>query len=539
MARPAALLMLRVAMATNSLPSLCMIQRQAHLNLVQPLQQQRANAAANATANATANASWQPPDWFGGFDAGESTYTEDADFGRQTLPSSQRAQLAGGWAPALTNPFAEQVVQDEWFHESRSGDTGALQSHYPGGVLDELPWYQNEAGEWHQAQVPPPAAFDRRGAHIPADWFESRINKFDFFGRPKVPETDTPELLTLMSYTRHPVNGTMSCNTPGCTATTNLQAFDPATQEARHCRLNVQVVATDFDNLEGGEWVDWIQVNGVNLSVQCFPMASGCNPTNQEQYYPCVADLDLTTVMPANGSLVIAAKIPISVDECPYKGAYLFARPAVECFVKNKTRDPEFAFPVPTQEMLSTQSAIINNTLVAVAPVQCAHRGCVATTTIFLARQDLLLESCTLTFVVNQTDFDNDVDPAVPTELIEYVNVSGQVLATNLNPGKNPCKSADQGTVLTPDQIQYKVLDKVPINVNSTSDSIDVFAQISWLVDECPSQGYLLDGLATVECLLNTTSAAKSAGPAPLAAPSLAQVGQKAHEEHGLRIRRR
>lgn len=484
-----------------------------------------ANEAALKVQSAQ-HAKLEPPGFFESFDMGESTYNEDADHGREVEKGSL-ADYEDGWNPSLKDPFAPRKVASAWFHDSPSGGRdSAWQTHYPdstvglaGHANENLPaWHRSLGGAWHQnfkamdpdgrsALSDGDAAIEDEASGqsieaLPAGWFDSQVLQMDSFGRHKFPDYGTAQQLVGLGWKEQAVNTTMACNAPGCTASTVLQAFDNTKQQATHCRLNVDFKATDFDDFETGKWVDYISVNGVNVSVRCKPKAQGCNATLAGPLYPCVTELDIATVLPASGTLKIEAKISEFVDECPFQGNYLYAIPTVSCLVKAFENNSLFLPGKINQPGLATVNKT-NTTLIAVQPVQCTHRNCIARARIELERAEAMITGCTFTFKVNVTDYDNTPFTSTPKEVIEYVKVDGVTLASAVNPNVNPCVAASQGKPVSAAEKVFTVVSSKNISVNSSTDFFEVEAKISPFVDECPSQGFLLDGLAEVICQLD------------------------------------
>merc|ERR1711920_621736 len=92
-------------------------------------------------------------------------------------------------------------------------------------------------------------------------------------------------------------------------------------------------------------------------------------------------------------------------------------------------------------------------------------------------------------------------------------------VTTNVKPGKNPCKASYSGKPLSSGDLEFVAVKDHDVTSLLKNGSISVAAQISDLVDECASQGFLLDAVAEVNC--SSTS--------EVASPSLIQkhVGLK------------
>jgi len=466
---------------------------------------------------------WHDPSFFGGFSAGESTYDEEADFGRQGN------YYLDGWEPGIRNPYEGSKVAAQFFHESPSGGVyHAWQTHFPPGQTGLVSqganpgaWVRNSAGSWTQRFLDSAEGMhatdhsnifnELKGTHpIAAGWFDSSVQQTDALGRIKAPSPLSPK--RYITWHERSVNTTLSCVEPGCSATSSLQAFDGTHERARHCRLNVYVKPTDYDEQYSGERVEWISVNDVTVSLNCEPLMSGCNATAQRPYFPCVMDLNLDKLMPSSGTLQLAAKIPQVVDECPYRGSLLYAVPVITCLV---TEQPMGAYRGPNYPPRGVGGApsghqeievFANGTIRVIAPLKCPERGCTASTVMVLNYTAASFSDCRLTVRVNLTDYDN-LEWSTPTELIEFVKVEGTNVSSNLNPGKNPCRARYAGTPLPPREMQQTLVDSADVTANSGDGVLMVEAKISGLVDECASGGNLFDGMAEVVCAPGTAVA--------------------------------
>jgi hypothetical protein len=344
----------------------------------------------------------------------------------------------------------------------------------------------------------------RGSGKLPAAYFDNGVQQYDQWGRHTLPSAASAS--RYYSWQERTVNTTMSCAEPGCIANTTLYAFQGVSERARNCRLSVYVKPTDFDEQYSGEQVDWIQVNGVNVSVACKPLASGCNATAQQPLYPCATNVLLDNSILGSGTLNISAKIPTSVDECPYDGSLLYAIPMVTCQTTDLIPTPNFH---PESDMLYTVDS--NGTLDAAIPLKCKEAGCLASALVNLhLHGDYSLEqsSCSMRILMNATDFDN-TDWPTPQELLEFINIgtgspditfSTVVNGTNL--GKNPCKAQWNGTALAPAEYQnIPVVSNYDVTELMKNGSFIVLGKISNHVDECASQGNLLDAMVHISCV--------------------------------------
>lgn len=194
-----------------------------------------------------------------------------------------------------------------------------------------------------------------------------------------------------------------------------------------------------------------------------------------------------------HGNLNIAAKIPKVVDECPFKGNMLSAVPMVTCLVALKHKAGDAAASKAHRKAVT--SLMHQGTCINKMPLQCATKGCAAEIAIPVNATCAALGQCTLSIVAKQTDFDNQEGT---DELIEYIKVDGKAVKSNLKPGKNPCKAKWSGGNLTLTEMNYTALTNHVVNV--TGGRVLIEGKISKYVDECASNGYLFDALATVTC---------------------------------------
>jgi len=446
-----------------------------------------------------------PAGWFDGFSAGESTFDHDGTLDHRSV--NTELDVMDGWDPHQQNPLFTRAAPARWFQETKSGaDKEAWQTFYPaqrtsvaGNGVKTGSWFEGKGGTWQQDYVSgAPLSTGKSG--VPASWFDASVNQVDGFGRTKFPGIGSPR--NFFDWEERSVNTSLECKSPGCTANVTLLApFDSSKEMAKNCRLSVFFRPTDFDDQYAGENVEWIQVNNQAVSGKCRPYADGCNQTAQRPLLPCVDNIPIDLLMPKNGDLKIAAKIPDVVDECPYKGNMLSAVPMVTCLVALKHNEGAPA-PKKAVTMLNT-----NMTCVTKMPLQCSTKGCASEIAIPVNATCAGLGQCMLSVEVQQTDFDNQDGT---DELIEYIKVDGAYIqaASNLKPGKNPCKSKWSGTNLTAADMKFAALSNHAVNVST--GKVLVEAKISRFVDECASNGYLFDAVATVTCKAKPGSTAKA-----------------------------
>merc|ERR1719313_80282 len=358
-----------------------------------------------------------------------------------------------------------------------------------------------------------PHASEQTG--LPSSWFDDSVNQVDGFGRKKYPAPGSPR--NYLYWEERSVNTTLSCKEPGCTATALLKApFDPLMEVTKDCKLSIGFHPTDFDDGANGEEVQWIRVNDHTVSTKCQPQASGCNYSSANTLLPCVDALPVnrqpswmegiykeyheyqpTGLLPHSGLLNISAKISDVVDECAYEGNMLSAVSMMTCLVAPKFMSlPGQAAPTP----LSWSHGFWRREekCAATMPLQCPSRGCAAEISMGMHSDCVkAANNCTLSIKVNQTDFDNSEGTR---EMIEYIKVQGAEVATDLRPGQNPCKAKWRGTPLSPSSLTYDALVDYDVTDAVKRGTLIVEGKISKFVDECASNGYMFDALATVTC---------------------------------------
>jgi len=444
-----------------------------------------------------ANDTAKPAGWFGSFSMGESTYTYDGTFANRN--ENPAINVMDGWNPQQMNPYEDKVVPHQWFEESASGGyKEAFQTFYPAvpagaagtmGVTTGA-WYTGTGGIWQQNYQSP---HEVTQTGLPAGWFDDSVNQIDGFGRKKFPALGSPQ--NFLYWEERSVNTTLTCAAAGCTANVSLQApFNPTTEVYKDCKLSVYFHPTDYDDQYAGEEVEWVQVNNALAGSSCHPFADGCNASASRPLIPCVQALPVDHLIPSDGVLHVAAKIATVVDECPYNGNLLSAVPMVTCLVAPKSMALEGevapAAGVKPVSLLSTCNVAM--------PLQCPTRGCAAEIVMPVDPSCASAgKKCILSVAFNQTDFDNlDGTP----ELIEYIKVQGQPVASDLKPGQNPCMSKWHGEATPPAALTYTAIKDHDVTSQLLEGKLLVEAKISRYVDECASNGYLLDAVATVSC---------------------------------------
>lgn len=435
-----------------------------------------------------------PAGWFGDFSQGESTYTYDGLFAnRQVNPT---INVDDGWDPALRSPYAsDALLPAKFFTETQSGGyKEAWQSYYP-AVKHSTAGNHEETGDWWTGAggVLQQDYKDAQGSlaspSLAASWFDNSVYQLDGFGRKKLPALGSPAYY--LYWDERSVNTTLSCKEPGCIASVSLKApFDPEKEVYKNCLLSIFFHPTDFDDRYSRENIEWIRLNtNITLEQNCRPTASGCNKSAARPLLPCVRDLPIDKLIPTDGALTISAKIPDTVDECPYEGNLLSAVPMVTCLVTDKAKAKAMEVGRPAPKILPSCNASM--------PFQCETSGCAVEIGVNMDKTCAVFHNkCTMSVTVNQTDYDN---PA--TETIEYIKVNGKEAAKDLKPGKNPCSTKWQGTPLQESELTFEALKDYDVTESiKINGSITLEGKISRLVDECAQNGYLFDGLASVTC---------------------------------------
>lgn len=468
------------------------------------------------------------PGFFAGFAEGESTFDEDGNGPLDHAAGESTIGFVNGWH-AYRSPNENQYTGDSnvmsHFEETPSAsDLRAWQTLH----RDNLPnvnfggnaWYASGSdGSDMWAQVYPPSsvqAMKRHNQAIGPSWFETEVDQYDVFGRQRLPNARSPR--SFIEWTERSVNSTLQCVESGCTASSTVVAFNPAIEEAQNCRLSLHVHPTDFDDSFSGERLEFIQGNNHNISYDCFPNARACNTETRLPTFNCLRDFPVDLLID-NGSLQVTAKISDVVDECPYDGNLLSAVPVVTCMVRPLTLQQPPPGPVLPN---TTGCATIQRTFQA--PLQCAERGCTAYAHIQLNGSDtpnetVAISNCRLNAFLNQTDFDGEEGSV---EIVEFLNISTvnlmqsqpnitnqRSLASGVSPGVNPCgceqDRLNQGAPLTqaeyegPERI-YQLITDEDVSSEAAGGHLEFAIKISDLVDECPSQGYLLDAMVEVTC---------------------------------------
>jgi len=441
----------------------------------------------------------QPAGFFGDFSQGESTYTYDGTLANRD--ENPMVNVLDGWNPPQSTPSSKSAKSAKWFEESKSGGyKEPWQSFYPampdsnaGNQVPNGDWFQGTGNSWQQDYRN--SATLASSEVIPASWFDNSVNQIDGFGRMKYPGYGSDNPRWYLYWEEKSVNTSLTCKNPGCIANSSLAPpFSTQTEIAKNCRLSVLFHPTDFDDQYSGEKVEWVQLDGREIMSNCHPMDHGGNETAWKPLLPCVESLAIDT---PNGSITVAAKIPEVVDESPYKDNLLSAVSVLTCMVTPKQQPP----PPPPLPQTAQQDCSFQ------MPLQCPTRGCAAQIAMPVGYYCLaVVGKCTMNITVNQTDYDNK-DGTL--EAIEYIKVDGSQVISDVKPGQNPCKSAFAGTPVAASDLVYDAVTSHELTyANSTNGIVMIEGKITQYVDECASNGYLLDAVVHVDCAGNPAEAA-------------------------------
>jgi len=434
--------------------------------------------------------------WFGSFQEGESTWSVDGVSAHLDQNTERLAQE--GFDPGMaTRSHVRSTRPQEFFHESPSaGDTEAYQSHFPpvdGSTagnrhIRDNPWRYTPGG-WVQDYIPVTAS--GRPGPQPANWFDSRAEQYDGFGRYMMPTRNSP--LWHLDWEERSVNTTLECEDPGCTARSLLQAFDGLTEQGTNCRLSIVVHPTDFDEEHSTERVDLLSANGHVLSQDCNPGVRGCNETASRGLYSCLNSFPVDTIIDEMGSLVLEGRITPLVDECPHEGNLLAARAMVTCLVS----------PIPETTTTTTEDPdpLDAPNVNATALLRCLEPGCEAHADLFF--NPFFAEmggTCLLRVDVNQTDFDGAHGQ---NEVIQFLQVEGVNISEDISPGHTPCVAEYEGNPTAEEDRVFNIVDEYDVTDAVLDVDIPgrlrVTGKISDDVDECGTP-WLLDGLVSISC---------------------------------------
>jgi hypothetical protein len=455
-----------------------------------------------------------PAGFFESFSQAESTYTTEGLDSYKTRAGTDPTQDYGFLQSRALPEFKEEQsphhnieqLHSAWFHESLSGGPAAAwQTHFPaiktsvvGNHVEENPWIRTQgiaSLDWIQQYLPMPSS-KHESSLQQASWFDNFVEQIDGFGRQKQP-TEQDGRWYQDGWEERSVNTTLTCNTPGCCNSSMLTLFDAKTEDASHCRLSVFVHPTDYDQNDEREYIEFLKVNEQLVMNNFSPQARGClESTVPEPLYPWVNALDVDKVVDTNGGVVIHAKNSLYVDECPTRDGNLLSAVAIAtCMVRKKQSLLE-APPPPAQNQYISSEMLV-----------CKDPGCTAETTLIATPRDVTGKklTCTMDIMLFHTDFDG------ADEQVEFIEVGGCTVATNLTNGMNPCNiasSASATTNLTNGSNLVQIEQSIVIISNydvtalaENSGMIQVRGKINDMVDDCPYQENLLAANVTIRCL--------------------------------------
>jgi len=435
--------------------------------------------------------------WFGSFSQDESTYTLD---GINAYRSDPEWAVEFGKDPSVENPFPNKDVLDPvFFHESRSGGpSSAWQTHFPApnpnlpemdGQADNR-WRYTPSGWTQEYNADPNPLYT--GAD-PATWFDNSVNQFDGFGRPMQPPPYSGSRYD--DWEQRSVNTTISCSSAGCVGRSSLQLFDSSVEEAKLCKISIDVHATDYADTNR-EFVEYWKVNGYIATRKCTPGITGCsNASALAPLYPCVNSLPVADLNSSSGTIVIEGKNSDAVDDCTTsKGDLLSAVALGTCLVRKK--------PVPLHSTTTTSTAN-SVSFVSNAVLKCAEPGCTAHALLEFSPEIALNGGrCFMSLNVTQTDYDG------AKEQIDLIAVEGVPVATSpIAPGRNPCKDRlkqEHKRVASEDWIYSAIRDYDVTDLVLQSDRkgiLRVKGKISDAVDECAYDGHFFHSTVGLHCI--------------------------------------
>jgi len=217
------------------------------------------------------------PDFFASFTDAESTFDEDGQPRFEEAANPRAVSDESESIPTIEPP--------QWFQESPSaGPKQAWQTYDP--ETEDVSW-RAKAPDWQlrgfgrlQQDWAPVESRERANADREdgkeAAWFDTAVNQYDWFGRPRAPTPESPKFY--VEWSRVSRTADLSCGPPGCVAETSLKVFENASEmEYKMCQLSVMVHATDFDDQYGREKIEWILINNKEAVRDFAPQApKGC-----------------------------------------------------------------------------------------------------------------------------------------------------------------------------------------------------------------------------------------------------------------------
>eukprot|EP00929_Paragymnodinium_shiwhaense_P006882 TRINITY_DN110832_c0_g1_i1.p1 TRINITY_DN110832_c0_g1~~TRINITY_DN110832_c0_g1_i1.p1 ORF type:complete len:513 (-),score=83.32 TRINITY_DN110832_c0_g1_i1:21-1559(-) len=137
--------------------------------------------------------------------------------------------------------------------------------------------------------------------------------------------------------------------------------------------------------------------------------------------------------------------------------------------------------------------------------LQCKAKGCVADASEQLFDPDTELhEHCRLTIAMHATDFESDFS----TEHLEWVSVNGLLVNAQCAPMASGCSEA--ALPVEQRKLYPCVTDLALSKAILLTGKLNISSKLNKMVDECPVDGNLLSGVASVTCFIqNKTEPAK------------------------------
>eukprot|EP00927_Polykrikos_kofoidii_P018942 TRINITY_DN18819_c0_g1_i1.p1 TRINITY_DN18819_c0_g1~~TRINITY_DN18819_c0_g1_i1.p1 ORF type:complete len:580 (+),score=70.43 TRINITY_DN18819_c0_g1_i1:276-2015(+) len=131
----------------------------------------------------------------------------------------------------------------------------------------------------------------------------------------------------------------------------------------------------------------------------------------------------------------------------------------------------------------------------------CGPPGCTATTSLVAFDEATeLYRHCSLSVKIHATDFDDEYS----RENVEWITVNGNKVTTKCDPMKSGC--SEQGKPAA-ERILYPCLTDMVLDHHIVrSGTLNISGKISPMVDECPVDGNMLSGIATVSCMVHNKS---------------------------------
>ncbi|CAE7463322.1 unnamed protein product, partial [Symbiodinium sp. CCMP2456] len=233
--------------------------------------------AASDTASRRESRRKLDPDFFASFTDAESTFDEDGQPRFEEAANPRAVSDESESIPTIEPP--------QWFQESPSaGPKQAWQTYDP--ETEDASW-RAKAPDWQlrgfgrlQQDWAPVESREKGNADREdgkeAAWFDTSVNQYDWFGRPRAPTPESPKFY--VEWSRVSRTADLSCGPPGCVAETSLKVFENASEmEYKMCQLSVMVHATDFDDQYGREKIEWILINNKEAIRDFAPQApKGC-----------------------------------------------------------------------------------------------------------------------------------------------------------------------------------------------------------------------------------------------------------------------